>query len=39
MNQQCDRCGGWFGLTAWTCSACQQLAHYLRMATLEVGKA
>ncbi|MEW2134627.1 hypothetical protein AB0898_29930 [Streptomyces sp. NPDC005435] len=23
---QCDRCGGWFGVTSWTCSACQQLA-------------
>lgn len=27
MNQ-CDRCGGWFGL-AWTCSACQQLGVFL----------
>lgn len=26
---QCDRCGGWFGLTAWTCSACQQLGFHL----------
>ncbi|MFM9812816.1 hypothetical protein ACKI16_30415 [Streptomyces scabiei] len=20
---QCDTCGGWFGVTFWTCSACQ----------------
>ncbi|MGV9342859.1 hypothetical protein [Streptomyces sp. NPDC003688] len=26
---QCDRCGGWFGVTSWTCSACQQLASLL----------
>ncbi|MER5362452.1 hypothetical protein [Streptomyces sp. NPDC002785] len=24
-NQQCDQCGGWFGVTSWTCSACQNL--------------
>jgi hypothetical protein len=26
---QCDTCGGWFGLTAWTCAACRNLTHYL----------
>ncbi|MEW2497542.1 hypothetical protein AB0942_29005 [Streptomyces nodosus] len=23
--QQCDVCGGWFGVTFWTCPACQVL--------------
>lgn len=26
---QCSRCGGWFGLAAWMCGACQQLGRYL----------
>ncbi|MFD7677444.1 hypothetical protein [Streptomyces sp. NPDC060187] len=32
--QQCERCGGWFGVTFWACAACQNLrlakAHRLR---------
>lgn len=25
-RMQCDRCGGWFGVTFWTCGTCQALS-------------
>ncbi|MZE76774.1 hypothetical protein [Streptomyces xinghaiensis] len=28
-GQQCDICGGYFGVTFWTCSACQNLGYRL----------
>ncbi|WP_345045715.1 hypothetical protein [Streptomyces sannanensis] len=29
---QCDRCGGWFGVTYWTCNACQALGQLIAAA-------
>ncbi|MYV42993.1 hypothetical protein GT030_30040 [Streptomyces sp. SID1328] len=29
-QMQCDYCGGWFGVTFWTCSACQSLSAVFR---------
>ncbi|MFI1293368.1 hypothetical protein ACH4VM_33825 [Streptomyces sp. NPDC020792] len=26
---QCDRCGGWFGVSYWTCNACQALGQLI----------
>lgn len=27
---QCDNCGGWFGVTYWTCEACKAIASQVR---------
>ncbi|MGW2706905.1 hypothetical protein [Streptomyces sp. NPDC001340] len=32
---QCDTCGGWFGVTFWTCSACAALGACARPAVME----
>ncbi|MFE5199920.1 hypothetical protein ACFQ93_40515 [Streptomyces sp. NPDC056601] len=32
---QCDHCGGWFGVTFWTCPACQSIALWERQVLME----
>ncbi|MEY9997315.1 hypothetical protein ABIE67_009434 [Streptomyces sp. V4I8] len=34
-GQQCDTCGGWFGVTFWTCPACAAYAVWQQPARME----
>ncbi|WP_405535411.1 hypothetical protein OG426_55675 (plasmid) [Streptomyces canus] len=35
---QCDTCGGWFGVTFWTCGACTAIRAQLRLALTSQGR-